>query len=80
VAVYENSAGQMIDDVRLAVLGRVPVHFIGGITLDSSGFGIGPDNDVAVIRSRIEGVLASASADAINPAGPAAAVPEGASQ
>ncbi|HEY6623243.1 MAG TPA: thiamine pyrophosphate-binding protein [Acidimicrobiales bacterium] len=80
VAVYENSAGQMIDDVRLAVLGRAPVHFIGGITLDSSGFGIGPDNDVAVIRSRIEGVLASASADAVNPAVPAVAVREGASQ
>jgi 2-oxoglutarate ferredoxin oxidoreductase subunit alpha len=59
VAVYENSMGQMIDDVRLAVLGRTPVHFIGGLTMDSSGFGIGPDIDVAVIRARIQGVLDS---------------------
>jgi 2-oxoglutarate/2-oxoacid ferredoxin oxidoreductase subunit alpha len=57
VAVYENSAGQMVDDVRLAVLGRRPIHFIGGLTMDSSGFGIGPDIDVAVIRSRIQAVL-----------------------
>ena len=59
VAVYENNQGQMIDDVRLAVLGRAPVEFIGGLSLDSSGFGIAPDLDVSVMRSRIEGVLAS---------------------
>jgi 2-oxoglutarate ferredoxin oxidoreductase subunit alpha len=29
VLVVEMSAGQMIDDVRLAVQGRVPVHFYG---------------------------------------------------
>jgi 2-oxoglutarate ferredoxin oxidoreductase subunit alpha len=57
VAVYENSLGQMIDDVRLAVLGRAPVHFIGGLSLDSSGFGIAPDLDVATLRARIERVL-----------------------
>jgi 2-oxoglutarate/2-oxoacid ferredoxin oxidoreductase subunit alpha len=57
VAVYENNQGQMVDDVRLAVLGRAPVHFIGGLSLDSSGFGIAPDLDVAVIRGRIEEVL-----------------------
>lgn len=57
VAVYENNEGQMIDDVRLAVLGRVPVHFIGGLSLDHSGFGIAPDLDVAVLRERIMGVL-----------------------
>jgi 2-oxoglutarate ferredoxin oxidoreductase subunit alpha len=60
VAVYENNAGQMIDDVRLAVLGRAPVHFIGGLSLDSSGFGIAPDLDVAVIRARIEKVVEGA--------------------
>ncbi len=65
VAVYENSVGQMIDDVRLAVLGRAPVHFIGGLTLDKSGFGIGPDNDVGVIRSRIEAVLREVSSDTV---------------
>ena len=53
VAVYENNTGQMIDDVRLAVLGDAPVDFIGGLSLDSSGFGIAPDYDVAVLRRRI---------------------------
>ena len=53
VAAYENNQGQMIDDVRLAVLGRAPVEFIGGLSLDSSGFGIAPDLDVAVLRERI---------------------------
>jgi 2-oxoglutarate ferredoxin oxidoreductase subunit alpha len=57
VAVYENNQGQMIDDVRLAVLGRAPVEFIGGLSLDSSGFGIAPDFDVSVMRSRIEALL-----------------------
>jgi len=53
VAVYENNTGQMVDDVRLAVLGSVRVEFIGGLSLDSSGFGIAPDLDVDVIRRRI---------------------------
>src|SRR5207253_729973 len=34
LAVFEQNAGQMIDDVRLAVLGRVPVVAIGGISHD----------------------------------------------
>ena len=59
IAVYENNMGQMVDDVRLAVLGRTPVDFIGGLSLDSSGFGIAPDLDVRVLRSRLEAVLAS---------------------
>jgi 2-oxoglutarate ferredoxin oxidoreductase subunit alpha len=53
VAVYENNMGQMVDDVRLAVLGSAAVEFMGGLTLDSSGFGIGPDIQVPVIRQRI---------------------------
>jgi 2-oxoglutarate ferredoxin oxidoreductase subunit alpha len=57
VAVYENNEGQMVDDVRLAVLGRAPVHFIGGLSLDGSGFGIAPDLDVDVLRKRIEEVM-----------------------
>jgi 2-oxoglutarate ferredoxin oxidoreductase subunit alpha len=52
--VFENNEGQMIDDVRLSVLGATPVEFIGGLSFDTSGFGIGPDIDVAVIRNRIE--------------------------
>jgi 2-oxoglutarate ferredoxin oxidoreductase subunit alpha len=58
VAVYENNTGQMVDDVRLAVLGAAPVEFIGGLSLDASGFGIAPDLDVGVIRRRILDVLA----------------------
>ncbi len=54
VLVYENNQGQMVDDVRLAVLGAAPVEFIGGLSLDSSGFGIAPDLDVDVLRGRIE--------------------------
>ena len=57
VAVYENNTGQMIDDVRLAVLGVAPVEFIGGLSLDPSGFGIAPDLDVGVLRRRILDVL-----------------------
>jgi 2-oxoglutarate ferredoxin oxidoreductase subunit alpha len=57
VAVYENNAGQMLDDVRLAVLGDAPVEFIGGLSLDASGFGIAPDLDVAVLRERILRVM-----------------------
>lgn len=57
VAVLENSGGQMIDDVRLAVLGRAPVEFIGGISTDSSGFGVGALLDTEVVRARVEAVL-----------------------
>ena len=53
VGVYENSHGQMVDDVRLAVLGAAPVEFIGGLSLDSSAFGIGPDITVPEIRGRV---------------------------
>jgi len=57
VAVYENNQGQMVDDVRLAVLGRAPVTFIGGLSLDSSGFGIAPDLDVRILTGRIATAL-----------------------
>ena len=49
----EGDAGQMLDDVRLAVLGDAPVEFIGGVSFDASGFGIAPDLDVTVLRDRI---------------------------
>jgi 2-oxoglutarate ferredoxin oxidoreductase subunit alpha len=49
--------GQMVDDVRLAMNGRIPVDFIGGLSLDSSGFGIAPDLDVARLRQRIAGLM-----------------------
>ncbi len=54
VAVFELNAGQMIDDVRLAVLGRVPVVPIGGISTDVAGFGVGSLLDSERICDRIE--------------------------
>ncbi len=57
VAVMEQNAGQMIDDVRLAVLGRAPVVSIGGISTDPSGFGIGGMLNPEFVRKRIEGAL-----------------------
>lgn len=57
VAVHENNTGQMLDDVRLAVLGACPVEFIGGLSMDSSGFGVGPDIDAPEIRRRIVDAL-----------------------
>jgi len=53
VLVFEINNGQMIDDVRLALNGRVPVEFIGGISTDRSGFGVGDLLDVAVVEGRI---------------------------
>lgn len=63
LAVYENNQGQMLDDVRLAVLGAAPVRFIGGLSLDASGFGIAPDLDVAVLKRRLADVHDAARAD-----------------
>lgn len=53
VAVYENNSGQAVEDVRLAVNGEVPVEFIGGLSMDPSGFGVAPDLDVALLGKRI---------------------------
>jgi len=57
VMVFEINGGQMVDDVRIGVLGRAPVVPIGGISTDGSGFGVGALLDVEVIRARIESVL-----------------------
>ena len=54
VAVFELNAGQMVEDVELAVRGRAPVHAIGGISHDHSGFGVGPLLNVELILQRIE--------------------------
>ncbi|HUE38113.1 MAG TPA: hypothetical protein VMR29_01330 [Candidatus Binatia bacterium] len=56
IAVFELSAGQMIEDVELAVAGRVPVHAIGGVSHDSSGFGVGPLLRSHEVLARIESV------------------------
>jgi 2-oxoglutarate ferredoxin oxidoreductase subunit alpha len=58
IAVLEQNAGQMIDDVRLSVLGRAPVVPIGGISSDEAGFGLGPLLDPDEIRSRVRSALA----------------------
>jgi 2-oxoglutarate ferredoxin oxidoreductase subunit alpha len=58
VLVFELNAGQMIDDVRLAVLGEAPVRGIGGISTDHAGFGVGALLDVEVIAGRIEDAVA----------------------
>ncbi len=64
VAVLEQNAGQMIDDVRLALEGRVPVVPIGGISSDAAGFGIGPLLDADEVRRRVAGALAAREAAA----------------
>ncbi len=61
VLVFEINAGQMVDDVRLAVLGAAPVSSIGGISTDSSGFGVGALLDVEVIAGRIENAVGVAA-------------------
>jgi 2-oxoglutarate/2-oxoacid ferredoxin oxidoreductase subunit alpha len=53
VGSFELSAGQMVDDVRIGVAGRVPVTFIGGVSTDHSGFGVGRLLEVDAISERI---------------------------
>lgn len=57
VAVLEQNAGQMIDDVRLSILGHAPVVSIGGISSDSAGFGVGPLLNAGEIRRRVNAAL-----------------------
>jgi 2-oxoglutarate/2-oxoacid ferredoxin oxidoreductase subunit alpha len=53
VLVHELNAGQMIDDVRLAVEGAKPVRAIGGVSQDESGMRQGDLLQVDIIRERI---------------------------
>jgi 2-oxoglutarate ferredoxin oxidoreductase subunit alpha len=53
VGSFELSAGQLVEDVRIGVAGRAPVTFIGGVSTDHSGFGVGRLLDVEVIAERI---------------------------
>jgi len=53
IGSFELSAGQMIDDVRIGAAGQAPVRFIGGVSTDHSGFGVGRILDVDVIRERL---------------------------
>ena len=49
----------MIDDVRLAVLGRVPVVGLNGFRTDPSAFGISPDVTVDSVRSALASLVAA---------------------
>jgi 2-oxoglutarate ferredoxin oxidoreductase subunit alpha len=53
VGSFELSAGQLVDDVRIGAAGQAPVTFIGGVSTDQSGFGMGRLLDVDVIRERV---------------------------
>ena len=53
VGSFELSAGQLVDDVRIGVAGRAPVTFIGGVSTDHSGFGVGRLLDVEAIAARV---------------------------
>jgi 2-oxoglutarate ferredoxin oxidoreductase subunit alpha len=53
VLVFEVNAGQMIDDVRLAVGGRAPVRPLGRVSIDFSGMRQGEILTVPWIRDRV---------------------------
>jgi 2-oxoglutarate ferredoxin oxidoreductase subunit alpha len=53
VLVFEVNAGQMIDDVRLSVAGRVPVIPMGRVSIDFSGMRQGEILSVPWIRDRV---------------------------
>jgi 2-oxoglutarate ferredoxin oxidoreductase subunit alpha len=53
VGSFELSAGQLIDDIRIGVAGAAPVTFIGGVSTDHSGFGMGRLLEVEAISERI---------------------------
>lgn len=57
IGVYELNAGQMIDDVRLAVRDRNATS-IGGASFDSSGFGIAPALTPKTVAARIREAMA----------------------
>jgi 2-oxoglutarate ferredoxin oxidoreductase subunit alpha len=64
LAVFELNAGQMVEDVQLAALGRTRVVSIGGVSHDHSGFGVGPALDPDAIVARIGEVCLGVGEDA----------------
>jgi len=64
VAVLEQNAGQMIDDVQLSLLGSVPITGIGGMSTDPSGFGVGPILDSDLIAARAKDAFEGKDVDA----------------
>ena len=67
IGVFELNGGQMIDDVRLSVLGAAPVVSIGGISSDESGFGVGPLLNTDIIRTILEDNYARATGEGSAP-------------
>lgn len=63
IAVYENNAGQMIDDVRLSVLGACPVVGLNGFATDSSAFGIAPDVTVERLTASLRELIRAADVE-----------------
>jgi 2-oxoglutarate ferredoxin oxidoreductase subunit alpha len=63
VACLEQNAGQMIEDVKLSLLGSVPVVSIGGISTDPAGFGIGALLDSDLIRERARAAFEGKAVD-----------------
>ena len=57
LGVYELNAGQMVDDVRLALRDK-DVESIGGISFDDSGFGIAPELTPVKVEARIREAMA----------------------
>jgi 2-oxoglutarate ferredoxin oxidoreductase subunit alpha len=64
IGVFELNAGQMIDDVRLAVRDR-PITGIGEISFDDSGFGVAPVLTPAKMAARIRAAMGEAALEAI---------------
>ena len=48
-----NSILDRTDDVRIGAAGQAPVRFIGGVSTDHSGFGVGRILDVDVVGERL---------------------------
>ena len=66
IGVFELNGGQMIDDVRLSVLGLAPVVALGGISSDESGFGVGPLLNTAAIRVILDQAYARATGEGLS--------------
>ena len=61
VLVFEVNAGQMIDDVRLSIGGRIPVRPLGRVSIDFSGMRQGEILTVGWIRDRLRAALQEVS-------------------
>lgn len=57
VLVFEINAGQMVDDVRLALTDQSRISSIGGVSFDDSGLRYGTLMDVPEIRARVSAAL-----------------------